>query len=147
MEKLVLSDTRRQRQAHIATIFGAIVTAGSMFFGVLTYQRSAAEHRQGAALVMLQDYLKLAIAHPDLASRGPEQAPDTRYSWFATHALFTAETLWDLVGDDARWERAIASIVRQHQVFLVQGGFACGDYSPGFVEHIRSKVPDLKCAR
>lgn len=147
MEQHVLSESRRQRQAHIATIFGALVTAGSMVFGLLTYQRGAAEHRQAAALEMLQAYLKLAVEHPDLASPRPDQAVDARYSWFATHALFTAETLRDLVGNDLRWERAIDAILRQHQGYLEQGGFACGDYSPGFVEYIKTKVPELKCAR
>ncbi len=147
MDKFVLSETNRQRQAHLATIFGALVTAGSMVFGVLTYQRSAVEHRQAAALGMIQDYLQLAILHPDLASRGPAQAVDARYDWFATHALFTAETLWGLVGDDPRWERAIDSILRQHRGYLVQGGFACGDYSPDFVKYVQTRISELKCAR
>ena len=46
-----------------------------MVFGVITYQRSAAENRQAAALGMLQNYLKLAVEHPDLASRGPSSPP------------------------------------------------------------------------
>ena len=143
----VLAWAKRQRQAHFATILGAVVTAGSMVFGVITYQRSAAENRQSAALGMLQNHLKLAVEHPDLASRTPDQPADARYSWFSTHALFTAETLWSLVGDDPRWERAIDSILRQHHGYLVQGGFACGDYSPAFVSYIHTKVRDLKCAR
>ena len=75
----VLSETRRQRQAHFATILGALVTAGSMVFGVLTYQRSAVESRQAAALGMLQEHLKLAVDHPDLATRGGDRRrmPDT----------------------------------------------------------------------
>ena len=147
MDKFVLSETRRQRQAHIATILGALVTAGSMVFGVLTYQRSAAENRQASSLAMLQEYLKLAVEHPDLASRRPDQPVDARYEWFATHALFTAETLWNLVGTDPRWERAIDSILRQHRSFLAGGDFACGDYSPGFVKYIQTRVAELKCAR
>ena len=146
MDKFVLSETRRQRQAHLATILGALVTAGSMVFGVLTYQRSAVEHRQAAALSMLQEYLKLAVEHPDLASPRPDQPVDARYEWFATHALFTAETLWGLVGEDPRWARAIDSILREHRSYLVQGAFACGDYSPDFVKYIQSRIPELKCA-
>ena len=143
----VLSETKRQRQAHFATILGALVTAGSMVFGVLTYQRSAAENRQASALSMLQAYLKLAVEHPDLASGRPDQPVDERYEWFATNALFTAETLWSLVGEDPRWARAIDSILRQHRSHLVQGAFACGDYSPDFVNYIRNRIPELKCAR
>ena len=110
MDKFVISDSKRQRQAHFATILGALVTAGSMVFGVLTYQRSATENRQAASLGMLQEYLKLSVEHPDLASRAPDQPADTRYTWFATHALFTAETLWNLVGDDP----ALATSDRLH---------------------------------
>jgi len=147
LDKFVLSETTRQRQAHIATILGALVTAGSMVFGVLTYQRSAAEHRQASALTMLQEYLKLAVQNPDLASRRPDQPADARYVWFATHALFTAETLRDQVGTDPRWERAIDAILRQHRAYLVSGDFACGDYSSDFVKYTQTRVPELKCAR
>ena len=95
---------------------------------------------------MLQDYLKLAVQHPDLASRRPDQPVDARYQWFATHALFTAETLWNLVGKDPRWQRAIDSILRQHRSLLVQGDFVCGDYTPDFVKYIRDRIRELKCA-
>ena len=147
MDKVALSETRRQRQAHLATMLGALVTAGSMVFGVLTYQRSTREHRQAAALTMLQEYLKLTVEHPDLASRRPDQPVDARYEWFATHALFTAETLSDLVGNDPRWQRAIDSILRQHHAFLTQGAFPCGDFTPDFVKYIQGRVPEMKCAQ
>ena len=146
MEKLVLTEARRQRQAHIATILGALVTAGSMVFGVLTYQRSAADSRQAAALGMLQEHLKLAVEHPDLASRGVDQPLDARYEWFATHALFTAETLWGLVGTDQRWQRAIDAILREHRGYLKQGGVVCDDYLPGFVAYLQTHISELTCA-
>ena len=146
MERFVLSETRRQRQAHLATVIGALVTAVSMVFAVVTYQRSAAEHREAAALGMLQDYLKLAVDHPDLASREPGQPSDARYERFATNAVFTAETLWVLVGHDQRWQRAIDAILREHRGYVVQGVFACKDFTPEFVNYIRVRVPELKCA-
>ena len=94
-----MAETKLQRLAQFAPILGAVVTASSMVFGVLTYQRSAAEQRQTAALGVLQEYVKLCVEHPDLASRDRSQPVDAKYNWFATHALFTAETLWRLVGD------------------------------------------------
>ena len=51
MDKFVLSEAKRQRQAHLATILMALVTAGSM------------------------------VEHPDLASRRPDQPADARYEW------------------------------------------------------------------
>ena len=147
MERIAVPELRWQRQAHLATILGAVVTAGSLVFGVLTYQRSAADQRQVAALGVLQEHLKLAVEHPDLASRSPDQPVDPRYGWFVTHAFFTAETLWGLVGDDPRWERAVASLLRQHRGYLEQGLFTCGDYRPDFVKYMQTRIPGLKCAR
>ena len=74
LDKFVSSESKRQRAAHFATILGAVVTASSMVFGVLTYQRSAAENRQASSLNTLQEYLKLAVEHPDLASPRPDQS-------------------------------------------------------------------------
>ena len=90
--------------------------------------------------------MKLAVEHPDLASRGHDQPVDAKYGWFAMHALFTAETLWDLVGNDPRWERAIDGILRQHRGYLEQGVFSCADYSREFVKYLQMRVRTLKCA-
>ena len=147
MKENVTPEMRRQRQAHYATILGAAVTAGSMLFGVLTYQRSAANQRQAGSLNILNDYLKMTVEHPDLASRDPGQPVDAEYEWFATHALFTAETLWVLVGDDPRWTRSIAFILRQHRSYLEQGHFICGNFSSEFVTYVKNQIKDLKCAR
>lgn len=146
MERGASLEAKRQRQAHYATIVGAAVTAGSMVFGVLTYQRSAAHQRQAESLAILQEYLKLAIEHPDLASRRRDEPVDASYEWFATHALFTAETLLLLVGDDPRWTSSVASIVRQHQGYIEQGHVTCGDFTPEFVTYMRKQVQQLKCA-
>ena len=118
-----------------------------MVFGVLTYQRSAADQRQVAALGALQEHLKLAVEHPDLASRSHGQPVDARYGWFATHAFFTAETLWGLVGNEPPWQRTIDSILRQHRGYLEQGVFTCGDYRPDFVKYMQTQIPGLTCAR
>lgn len=135
-----------RRQAHYATVLGAIVTAGSMVFGVLTYQRSAVHQRQAGALGMLQEYLKLAVEHPDLASRAVDQPVDAQYDMFATHALFTAETIWTLVGDDPRSRSSIAYILRQHHGYLQQGVLNCKDYTPQFIAYVKQEVQGVKCA-
>ena len=147
METGALSEARRQRQAHYATIVGAVVTAGSMVFGVLTYQRSTFQTRQAGSLGILHDYLKLAVEHPDLASRRPDQPIDAEYEWFVTNAMFTAETLWTLVGDDPRWSTSISSILRQHRHYLESGVFVCDDFSKEFVTYIKTQTPALKCSR
>ena len=89
----------------------------------------------------------MSVEHPDLASRDPGQPVDAEYEWFATHALFTAETLWVLVGDDPRWKRSIAFILRQHRGYLEQGHFVCGNFSAEFVTYVKNQIKGLKCAR
>ena len=88
-----------------APVLAAFVTTVSMIFAVTTYWRGSREHRQAAAIGILQDYLKFSVEHPELASRPADAPIDARYAWFATHTLFTVESLWTLVGDDERWDR------------------------------------------
>ena len=139
-----MTEAARQRWAQYAQILGPIVMASSVVFGVMTYWRSAADQRQTAALAALQEYLKLSIEHPDLANRDRAQPVDDKYKWFATHALFTAETLWRLEGDDENWQRAINSIIRQHRGYLEQGAFPGDDFQPEFVNYLRKRVSGLK---
>ena len=95
---------------------------------------------------LLQHYLDLAVAHPELASRDESLTVDVRYAWFAAQALTTAQTLWLLVRRKANWQRSINAILRQHGSYLRSGMFQCGDFSPEFVDYLRTRVADLKCA-
>jgi len=141
-----MTKERLQLLTQYAAILGAIVTAGSMVFGVLTYRRGAVDQRQNAATGILQEYLKLSVEHPDLASRGSDQSVDVKYVSFATHALFTAETLWRLVGEDEKWRGSIDSIIRQHRGYLKQGVLTCDEFLPEFLDYVRKRVPELQCA-
>jgi hypothetical protein len=140
-----MPEEKLNRLAQWAPIMGAIVTAASMIFGVLTYRRGVHEQRQAMAVGILQEYLKLSVEHPELASRVRDQPMDATYNWFATHALFTAETLWSLVGEDRKWERTIEYILRQHRDYLEQGTLSCDAYQPRFVEYMKDQFPELGC--
>lgn len=130
-----------------ATVTMTLATVAALAWGVWTYRRNGEVQTQLIALQTLQHYLDLAVAHPDLASAGERQALDARYAWFAAHALVTAQTLWELVGRQPKWQRSVDAIVRQHHAYLRSGLFVCEDFSPAFVEHLRASVPDLECAR
>jgi len=141
-----MTDTKLGRWVQYATILGAIVTAGSMVFGVMTYRRTAEEQRQSMALGVLQDYLRLSVEHPELASFEDGERVDIRHAWFAANALFSAQTLWKLEGHDPRWERVIKAIIRDHAIDLEKGDFACDEYEPEFIRYIDANVPTMKCA-
>ena len=64
----------------VATIVMALSTVFALFWGVWTYKRNGEAQVQLQALGMLQHYLDLAVAHPDLASRDSNQLVDARYA-------------------------------------------------------------------
>jgi hypothetical protein len=133
----------------IAVLVSIVVATGNVFalvWGVWTYKRSADAQLQLLALQTLQHYLDLAVAHPELASREESLTVDLRYAWFAAQALTTAQTLWLLVRRNPNWQRSINAILRQHRSYLQSGMFECDDFSPEFVDYLRTQVADLKCA-
>lgn len=130
----------------LASVVVAAATVMALLWGIWTYKRNAEAQVQLLALQTLQHYLDLAVAHPELASRGVDQPVDARYAWFAAQALTTAQTLWALVRHQADWQRSIDAIVRHHPSYLRSGAFVCGDFAPAFVSYLRSRIADLKCA-
>ncbi len=142
-----MNEVKLQRLMQWTSILGALVTAASVIFGVLTYRRGTHDQRQAAAVGILQEYLKLSVEHPDLASRVSDQPVDASYNWFATHALFTAETLWRLVGRDERWENTIDFVLAQHRGYLQQGVLSCDVYQPEFLQYMKDRFPELKCGQ
>jgi hypothetical protein len=140
-----MAESKLQQGAHWATIAAAVITAISVLIGVKTYRETAESQTHVVTLGVLQEYLQLAVEHPELASR-PESAPvDSAYDWFASHAFFTAETIWELAQDDPGWLRAVDAIIREHRGYLVQGAFPCGDYDPGFEAYLQKKVQGMRC--
>jgi hypothetical protein len=134
-----------QNFAHWATIFAV---AGSLFafaYGAWASVAAARSQARASAVGILQDYFKLAIEHQDLANRPDEQPVDDRYEWFASHAYFTAETIFTLTDED-EWRNTVRGIIRLHHPYVRDGRFACEDFNPRFVEFVRSELPVFKCA-
>ncbi|MCC6944082.1 MAG: hypothetical protein IT335_05860 [Thermomicrobiales bacterium] len=129
-----------------AGVVSAIAFMLTFIFGVYQFTRSAKSQQQSSAFNVLQHYLDQATARPDLAMRAPDQPVDAQYGWFAANAVVTAQTLWQLVGDQPSWQRSIDAIIRQHGTYLRSGAFECGDFTPEFVAYLRQQVPDLRCA-
>ena len=146
-ELWAMKEDKLQEGAHWATIGGSIVTAASVLFAACTYYQTSQTQAEAAAVAVLQEYLKLAIEHPSLASRGPNTPVDSRYSsWFASHAFFTAETIYTLTDGEHGWDRAISAILREHHSYVIQKAFPCGDFDPDFVSLVRRRFPGMKCS-
>jgi hypothetical protein len=130
-----------------AGVVSATAVTLAFIFGVYQFVRSTRNQLQSSAFGVLQHYLAQAVARPDLATRAPDQPVDAQYGWFAANAMVTAQTLWQLVGDQPDWRRSIDAIIRQHRAYLRSGAFTCEDFAPAFVGYLRQQVPGLQCAR
>lgn len=129
-----------------AGVASAIAFMLTFVFGVYQFTRSAKSQLQTSAFNVLQHYLDQAVARPDLATRAPDQPVDAQYGWFAANAVVTAQTLWQLVGDQPSWQRSIQAIIRQHETYLRSGAFVCDDFAPEFIAFLRQQMPELRCS-
>jgi hypothetical protein len=126
-----------------------------------TLVRAQRAHRfrsgtHGTVFVGLSAHVRRnAFTHPGAwtnrgASRTGEPFPydsiHARYIWFATHSLFTVESLWTLVGEDERWERTLEALLRPHCGYIQQGVLGCDAFDPDFCKFLKSRFPELKCA-
>jgi hypothetical protein len=139
-----MAPSRLQLVALVASIVLAAASAASLLFGVWTYRRNAnaqlhatKTQLQLTALGTLQHYFDLAVEHPELASPDDRQPVDARYAWFAGQALYTAQTLRTLVGDERDWQAPINLLVRNHRPFLHSTYFRPDDFDADFVDHLR----------
>jgi hypothetical protein len=135
--------------AGIASGAAAVITliAGLWIF----YQTNEAQ-REAQVLGVLQEYLKLAAENPEIANEsfGSPNFND----WFASHALFTGETIYNMTDGKDGWAPTVQAIIREQQEYLISGSFDCKDYDRRFVAYIRAQIRkstegerELKCQR
>jgi len=137
----------------IATASIALLTLFAVLVAVHAYEDAAEMNRHTAeaqshalAVGILQDYMKLAIEHPELASRYEKHPSADRRVWFASHAYSSAEAIYNLTRGEAPWDSTVAGIVDQHDNLVRGGQYFCHDYSPAFDSLVRRVLKsDYKC--
>jgi hypothetical protein len=134
---------RLQRLAHLAEITAALAAVAAVLLSAWFFWQGAQEQKYAAALSILEDQMQLEIEHPELAYREPDATfnpDDSAYVEFASHALFTAETLFSLVGNNGSWRRTAAGIVDDHIPYVLAPTFPCDQYDPAFVDFVRTET-------
>ena len=123
----------------IATVLIALFTARAVVISGEAYRDSAEMNRRtteaqshAAAVGILQDYMKLAIEHPELASAFERHPTADRQEWFSSHAYSSAEAIYNLTRGDAPWDSTVAGIIDQHSSLVTNRHYYCHDYSPAF---------------
>jgi hypothetical protein len=124
---------------HIATVIIALCTVGALLVAIWSYHDTAEMNRHTSAaqahalaVGVLQDYLKVAIDHPELTSRYEKHPAADRREWFDSHAYSSAEAIYNLTRGEAPWDSTVAGIIDQHDKLVKDRQYFCHDYSPGF---------------
>ncbi len=137
------------RWARWASILATVVTVAALYFGVKTYTQTADAQSYALAVSLLQDYLRLAVEQPLLAKQA--ESPDCNYpidegyEWFASHAILTAESIYNLENDDKSWRETIASIVEDHRCYIFSPEFPCKEYDPEFIQFVEAQLNSKIC--
>ena len=134
------------RGGNAAAMATAIIVAYGICDASQVGHDSARMQREAIAVGVFQDYLRLAIDHPDLADHPDAQSVQGRYEWFASHAFASAETIYRLTHGDPSWDSTVTAIVQNHHGLVRDGRFACQDYSALFDTLVKRTLPqEYKC--
>jgi hypothetical protein len=144
---------RWERTTHLATVIIAGCTVGALLVAIRSYQDSAEMNRRSTtaqshalAVGVLQDYMRVAIDHPELTSRYEKHPTADRRVWFASHAYSSAEAIYNLTRGEAPWDSTVSGIVDQHDNLVKDGQYFCHDYSPAFDSLVKRVLKsEYKC--
>ncbi|MBV8858601.1 MAG: hypothetical protein JOZ02_16830 [Acidobacteria bacterium] len=127
------------------TIVAGAAAAVTLVTGLVLFKLNSDEQERVATLGVLQEHLKLSVEHPQFADGKYVGDEKEQYEWFASHALFTAETIYLMQEGDEGWEQTVRGIVERHANYLVSEKQRCQDFNPKFIEFVRGAVPGLNC--
>jgi hypothetical protein len=136
------------RLGHAASILTALVAILALWDTARTTREGSRTESLAIATSMLQDYMRLALEHPDLANRSDALPVDAKYEWLAAHAFVAAEGIYRLTAGRPAWDSAVSAIVQYHRTYVRDGKFACADYEPEFTLFVEARLqPSFKCMR
>lgn len=143
-----LSPEAWHRVGHIASALTALVAIATLAYTARTTHQTARIQALSVATSLLQDYMRLALDHPDLANRRDALPVDPNYEWLAAQAFVVAEGIHRLTRGDAAWDSTVSGIIQYHRTFVRDGKFDCPDWDPQFVEFVAARLGRIfKCMR
>ena len=123
----------------VLTFAAVVITYKGYEDSVEMNRRTTAAQAHAFAVSILQDYMRLAVEHPELASKYEKHPTTDRRLWFASHAYSSAEAIYNLTRGEAPWDSTVAGMIDTHALLVTSGAYYCHDYSPGFdsfVHHV-----------
>ena len=137
-----MTPTKSDWLAAWSTLATAVVAALALLVAVIQLSTSNEAQREATAQDTYKEYLKLAIENPEF-SDGMEKMPEdpklrTKYGWFVSYFLHSAEHVFLIQPKDPEWRAAISNQVCFHRAFL-KGA----DYQSNLKFHYNEKFRGL----
>jgi hypothetical protein len=128
----------------VLDILAVIFAAAALGISLWTFSDTRETQAETAAVAALQEYFKLVVDNPELQKRCLGEGESSREcAWFASYALFTADTIDDLVGtlpgeQREAWHNTLQGIVASHATFILSDDFPCDEFDEQFIiEYIK----------
>jgi len=162
-----LSDTQKVELAKTISILGGLSTAITLFWAAYTFSANAELTRELAAAALYREHMTKSLENPKLAQaeiapKPPnrnilitgdpsanskyvdERADFEKYQWYVGHALYSFETMLEIVDDDPGWTKTFMAFVCDHRAYISSGEFPRDHYSQKLNELITATIP-AKC--
>ena len=151
-----MASVRIQNAANLATIFAALVAAGSFYYGyrqftktqedarhVLKLQEDALEQdRDSTAVELYVKYNEMMSQLPPRAKPGPTQKKEF---WPENLGITIAESIFRLRKNDDGWKETVVFMLSNHESHLRQTGLNCPTYDAEFVKLANQLTKDDLC--
>lgn len=118
-----MPNQRLERFAHISEIATALIAIFALVIAIWQIKVAESVQQEASAREAFKEYLKLAVDKPELADArlaatdGSETAR-SRYAWFVTYFLYSAEQIYESYPDDPAWQHSLAEEICYHQRYL-----------------------------
>jgi hypothetical protein len=118
-----MTDTTFSKAASLATIATAVIAVAALCIAVWQIRVGQQTQREASARDAFKEYLKLAMEKPELAEPSLGTVSDSgvessRYSWFVSYFLFSAEQIHLSFPNDSEWSAALSNQICYHREYL-----------------------------
>ncbi|HEY4291398.1 MAG TPA: hypothetical protein VGN00_30060 [Puia sp.] len=155
--KDTVATLKSQKKPDLTAIAALIVSVIALVATLVSDARNTDQQRVTQAYSNWRDYLSVAVSNPQLANgydticerpvawysdpnnkmaRKLDKKADTlytRYAWFVTYALTSAENVYTLESADKAWKNAVIEALKPHKTFIIAKEFDRTGYDSSFI--------------
>ena len=148
----VLPAPRKEELAKTVSILGGLIAALSLFWAAYTFSADVQLQRELAAASLYREHMQTSLQNANLANAGIAPTRPTKsnpanndanaqlqyvkdieqyekYQWYVGHALYSFETMIEIVDKDPGWTNTFKDFICAHEKYIRSGDFPRDHYS------------------